>query len=117
MAGKDNLIPLDQRAKDEQRAIARKGGQARGAQRRERKLLSEICNMIGAMADKGELTKGLPEDSRTNDAAVAMAMYKAAKNGDNKAAAWIRDTKGESKVQVEVAKAEPIDMSDLGFDE
>lgn len=117
MKGEENLIPFNKRAEDEQRAIARKGGQARGKQRREKKLLSEICNMIGNMDCKNSLTKGLPDDARTNDAAVAMAMYKAARNGDTKAATWIRDTKGESKVQVELAKAEPIDMSNLGFDE
>lgn len=116
MANEKNLIPFNERAKSEQRDIARKGGQARGKQRREKKLLSEICNMIGSMDCKNSLTKGLPDDERTNDAAVVMAMYKAARNGDNKAAAWIRDTKGESKVQVELAKAEPIDMSDLGFE-
>lgn len=114
---KEDLIPLNKRTKDEQKNIARKGGRASGKARREKKLLSEICNMIGNMDCKNSLTKGLPDDSRTNDAAVVMSMYKAARNGDTKAATWIRDTKGESKVQVELAKAEPIDMSNLGFDE
>lgn len=115
MANNKNLKPIT--SAEQARELGRKGGRASAQARKDRKLLADICNMIGSMPCKKSLTKGLPDDERTNDASVVMAMYKAARNGDSKAAAWIRDTKGESKLQVELQKAEPIDMSDLGFEE
>ena len=41
-----NLIPLNQRAKDEQREIARMGGKARGKQRRMEKTCREVFKTI-----------------------------------------------------------------------
>lgn len=95
----------------------REGGKASGKARREKRLLSEICEMIGKQKSDSPLLEGLPEDERTKDAEVIAAQYLAAQAGDTKAATFLRDTKGESKVQVELAKAEPIDMSKLGFSE
>ena len=45
MAGEDNLIPLDRRAKDEQREIQSMGGVASGAARRRRKALREALDV------------------------------------------------------------------------
>ena len=44
MKGKENLIPLNKRTKEEQREIAKMGGKKSGEVRREKKKLSEIFN-------------------------------------------------------------------------
>ena len=95
------------------------GGKAFREKCVKKRLLSEICNQIGALKSDSELLEhlGLDADERTKDAAVVTAMYMAAEAGDSKAAAWIRDTKGESKIQVDVAPVLPIDTSDLYFNE
>lgn len=46
MAGQENLIPLNQRAKDEQRAIQVAGGKARGRQRRDNRDLREAFKAL-----------------------------------------------------------------------
>ena len=47
--GKANLVPLNERPAEEQRAIARKGGQKSGEARRRKKATREIVRMVLAM--------------------------------------------------------------------
>lgn len=53
--GNDNLIPMNERTKDEQREIARKGGIASGESRRRRKTLAQVL--------RDELEKPISEDN------------------------------------------------------
>lgn len=46
MANDENLIPLNQRAKDEQREIQRMGGKARGRQRRDNRDLRKVFEAL-----------------------------------------------------------------------
>ena len=50
----DNLIPFSELTEEEQRALARKGGQASVKARREKKMMREIINTILEMPLKGD---------------------------------------------------------------
>lgn len=86
MANEQNLKILSPK---EARENGRKGGIASGEARRRKRTLMEIMNEYGA-----EMSR---EDPRlTNDEKLVIEQYKKAKQeGDTKAAAFIRDTKGE----------------------
>ena len=58
MAGQDNLIPLNQRAKEEQRQIQVAGGKARGRQRRDNRDLREAFKALLPLQMKDK--KGQP---------------------------------------------------------
>ena len=93
--GQENLIPLNERAKDEQREIARKGGIARGEQRREEKLIKDSLKILLAMPS----TKG----NETIQDDLALALVNAGLGGNVKAIETIRDTLGQKpsdKVEV-----------------
>lgn len=86
MNGTDNLIPMNERTKEEQKEIARKGGIASGESRRARKTLKE------------ELLLLLEQDDIQNN--ISLALIKEAMVGNNsgsvtKAFEVIRDTIGE----------------------
>lgn len=92
---------LDHRTPSEQREIARKGGQASGAARRLKKMRRVAAEMLADMpvADnelrrKMELL-GVPEEDRTYQMAVVMAMLIQALKGNVNAAGFLRDTIGE----------------------
>ena len=75
----ENLIPMNKRAKDEQREIARLGGKARGKQRRMEKTCREVFSVIRNMPLKdGKLREemikaGFPDGEITYGAALAFA--------------------------------------------
>lgn len=54
--GNDNLIPMNERTKDEQREIATAGGKASGEARRRRKTLAQVL--------RDELEKPISEESQ-----------------------------------------------------
>lgn len=93
----EDLIPLSERTKDEQREIARQGGIASGEARRRKKELR--LSLIALLeADDGKL-----QDN------ICAALIKKAENGDVKAFEAIRDTVGE-KPASEVAVTGYEDM-------
>jgi hypothetical protein len=77
----ENLIPMNERTKEEQRKIARQGGIASGKARRERKTLKEELLLL--------LEKGDTQEK------ISLAMIKEALDGNTKAFEVIRDTIGE----------------------
>lgn len=94
MANDQNLIPLNERTKSEQRAIAAAGGRASGQSRRARKTLKEELLLL--------LSEG---DTQKN---VSVAMIQKALDGDTKAFEVIRDTIGEKPTEkVMVADVDP----------
>lgn len=104
MANADNLKGrgLDSRTANEQREIARKGGQASGAARRRKKALREASRVLSDMpvADKALRRKmellGVPEGDSTYQMAVLVAMLDQAMKGNVNAAYFLRDTIGEA---------------------
>ncbi len=101
MAGSDNLIPLNKRTKEEQRAITTAGGIASGESRRARKTLKEELLLL--------LSEGDTQKS------VSVALLQKAMDGDVKAFEVIRDTIGEKPVdKVENKNVDiVIDLGDL----
>lgn len=94
MAGTKNLIPLNKRTKEEQKAITTAGGKASGESRRARKTLKEELLLL--------LSEG---DTQKN---VSVAMIQKALDGDTKAFEVIRDTIGEKPTEkVMVADVDP----------
>lgn len=100
--GHDNLIPQSERTKEEQREIARKGGQASGAARRRKKNMKAAAKALLDMpVTSKELQAklkllGVPEGDATYQTAVLVAMLNQAMKGNVKAAYFCRDTIGES---------------------
>ena len=99
----DNLIPQSERTKEEQRAVAKKGGIASGKARREKKMMRETLETLLKMplTDKKlsdvEQIKSLAALSGKNitvQDAILLAQVKKAMKGDTRAAEYIRDTSG-----------------------
>ena len=89
MANVQNLIPLNKRAKSEQREIQKKGGERNGELRREKKVLKEILQeLLNLDYDiDGQVLKG--------SEATSVALIKQALSGNVKAFEVIRDTIGD----------------------
>lgn len=101
MANKENLIPLDERTKDEQREIARKGGIASGAARRRKKSLKEAADLYLSLpvTDKRRLNKlkrrALDPEDIDNQMAMVVGLTEAATAGDARAAKVILEMLGD----------------------
>lgn len=101
VANKENLIPLDERTKDEQREIARKGGIASGAARRRKKSLKEAADLYLSLpvTDKRQLNKlkrrALDPEDIDNQMAMVVGLTEAATAGDARAAKVILEMLGD----------------------
>lgn len=103
----DNLIPQSERTKEEQRAIARKGGIASGKARREKKLMRETLDVLlsmpmknGKFADVESIRSfaALKGKNISVQDAILIAQVQKAMKGDTKAAEYVRDTIGQKPV-------------------
>lgn len=103
MAGSDNLIPLNKRTKEEQKAITTAGGIASGESRRARKTLKEELLLL--------LSEGDTQKS------VSVALLQKAMDGDVKAFEVLRDTIGERPVDRVQATQTVVDMSKFTTEE
>ena len=97
----ENLIPMNERTKDEQREIASKGGKASGAARRRKRTMREAAQLIlqaPARAEQAALLQkyGIPERDCTNLMLIMAKAVQLAADGNLKAAEFIRDTLGEN---------------------
>ena len=99
--GYKNLVPLDQRTKDEQRTIQEKGGIASGVARRRKRSMREAADYYLALpeTDRRRVNALLrdevePEDV-DNQMSVVMGMAEAAKRGDARAAVVLLKMLGE----------------------
>lgn len=100
-AGKDNLIPMSERTKDEQREIAQKGGVESGKARRRKRTMKEAAQIIlkaPASAEQAELLKkyGIAEQDCTNLMVIMARAVQMAADGNLKAAEFVRDVLGEN---------------------
>ena len=102
MGSTDNLIPLNERTKEEQRRIAAKGGKASGKARRKKKTLQEIAQMfLYTPVNDEKLNKilddvGIPREEQTYILIMIFQQIRKAADGDLKAAEFIRETVGEN---------------------
>lgn len=105
MANEKNLIPLSERTKNEQREIAKKGGQASGAARRRKKSLREAADLYLSLpvADKRRLNKlkrrELDPLDIDNQMAMVVGLVEAATCGDAKAAKVVLEMLGDDPAQ------------------
>lgn len=93
MANEQNLNPFNTLTEDEQREIARKGGQASGESRRNKKLLRECLEILleKEMTDKSGKTMSGAE-------ALSTKLFAEAMKGNVKAFEVLRDTAGQKPI-------------------
>lgn len=101
MSNEDNLIPLSERTKDEQREIAKKGGKASGKARRKKRTTREAAQLILGLPvnrDQDEILKeyGIEKSDRNYLMLIMVKAVQMASDGDLKAIEFIRDTLGEN---------------------
>ena len=101
MPNEKNLIPMDQRSKEEARELGRKGGKASGASRRRKRSLKEAADLYLSLpvADRrlwNRMAKlGVDPDDIDNQMAMIIGLQQAAAAGDSKAAKVVFDLLGE----------------------
>jgi len=109
--GKDNLIPLNQRTKDEQKEITTKGGKASGvARRRKKKLKKEFEDLlkmpvVGKSYLKNLERLGVSTDGSTLQTVMTAALIVQACNGNVKAFEAIKETIEPPKVKADNGEA------------
>lgn len=113
--GEENLIPLNKRAKDEQRKIQQKGGIANGAARRRKKTAKQEIDMLLSLPVKSEKNKealkalGIDPNDANNQTMVVVSAYRNALKGDMKAAQLVMNRFGMTdaeKQQIKLKKEE-----------
>lgn len=82
----ENLIPFNERSKEEAREMGKKGGIASGKARKEKKLLKDELEVIMNNVNK---------DGKTYQELISTALVKEALKGNTKAYEIIRDTLGQ----------------------
>lgn len=114
----DNLVPLNERTKTEQRRIATAGGKASGVARRQKRTLREIAEMVGKMPVTDPqmldaLYKAGFKDPITNDDAAFFGLFRKAQSGDANAVKLLAEMRGQYSTRVEVEPVQPKPLIDL----
>ena len=96
-----NLIPMNERTKEEQREIARKGGRESGKVRRRKRTMKDAAQLILQLpvgAEQAALLQkyGIAESDCTNLMLLIVKTVQMAADGNLKAVEFIRDTLGEN---------------------
>jgi hypothetical protein len=102
MAGVENLVPLNQRTKDEQREIQKKGGAESGRARREQRTMRDTAKFILGLkpdvpdaAIKKMAQLGVMDEELTMMFLSVYKQQEKALKGDLPALQFLRDTSGE----------------------
>lgn len=101
MAGEENLIPMDQRSKEEARECGRLGGINSGVSRRRKRSLREAADIYLSLpvSDRRRWNKiarkGINPDDVDNQMAMIIGLTEAATLGDARAAKVVIDLLGE----------------------
>lgn len=101
MSNEKNLIPMDQRSKEEARELGRKGGQASGASRRRKRSLKEAADLFLSLpvTDRktfNRMTKaGIDPSDVDYQMAMLVGLTLAATEGDARAGRLIKDIIGD----------------------
>ena len=107
MANEDNLIPISDRTKSEQRKITQSGGIASGEARRRRKAFKKIIDelLTRDISSKKDLALAQDfdlKDDVTQEQLIMMALLKAAKAGNVHAVREIRSiTRDDEDLKIE----------------
>lgn len=114
----DNLVPLNERTKTEQRQIAKAGGKASGAARRQKRTMREIAEMVATMEVKdpkmlAALHAAGFKDPITNDDAAFFGLIRKAQTGDPAAMKLLAEMRGQYSTRVEVEPVQPKPLIDL----
>ena len=114
----DNLVPLNERTKTEQRRIAKAGGKASGAARRQKRTMREIAEMVATMELKdpkmlAALHAAGFKDPITNDDAAFFGLIRKAQTGDPAAMKLLAEMRGQYSTRVEVEPVQPKPLIDL----
>lgn len=113
--GKENLVPCNQRSKEEASELGRKGGVASGKARQKKRLMKDlVIEMLNSKIWSDELKAKIlnvfpemeDEKMQVQTAMIASQIQKAMK-GDTKAFEVMRDTAGQK----------PVEQQVIGFDE
>ena len=108
MANEQNLVPINERTKSEQREIASAGGKASGKARRRKKSMKQkmqlLLSLPAADNDQAELSAmGVDPEDMDNEMVLVKALFLAAAEGDTKAFDRIQDVLGRSVAREELA--------------
>ena len=109
MANEQNLVPINERTKSEQREITRKGGIASGIARRQKKTLAQIGDMIGNLDIKSEKNRailkdaGINDEDMINDVGMLFRLNLKAQQGDPKAIELLAKLRGQLKTEEPLA--------------
>ena len=108
MANEQNLVPINERTKSEQREIASAGGKASGKARRRKKNLKQkmqlLLSLPAADNDQAELSAmGVDPEDMDNEMVLVKALFLAAAEGDTKAFDRIQDVLGRTVAREELA--------------
>lgn len=114
----DNLVPLSERTKTEQRRIATAGGKASGVARRQKRTMREIAEMVATMELKdpkmlAALHAAGFKDPITNDDAAFFGLIRKAQTGDPSAMKLLAEMRGQYSTRVEVEPVQPKPLIDL----
>lgn len=99
--GYKNLIPMDQRSKDEARCYGELGGIASGVSRRRKRSLKEAADLYLSLPVSDQrrcnkiARKGVDPEDVDNQMAIIIGLADAAASGDARAAKTIFDLLGE----------------------
>lgn len=102
MPNEQNLVPMDQRTKEEARELGREGGRASGVARRRKRSLREAADLYLSLpvADRRKWNKiareGVDPEDIDNQMAMIIGLTQQAMKGDAKAAKVIVDLIGEA---------------------
>lgn len=102
MPNEQNLVPMDQRTKEEARELGREGGRASGVARRRKRSLREAADLYLSLpvADRKSWNKiareGVDPEDIDNQMAMIIGLTQQAMKGDAKAAKVIVDLIGEA---------------------
>lgn len=119
MANEQNLIPINERTKSEQREIVTKGGIASGVARRQKKTLKQIGEMIGGLNIKSEKNRaimreaGIQDEDMINDVGMMFRLNLKAQQGDTKAIELLAKLRGQLKEQISAEVADVTPLVDL----
>ena len=116
----EDLIPMSERTKEEQKIIATQGGKASGAARRKKRNMQEFASIILGLAMKsGEVHSveditslaDIKGKNLTVDQAILLKQAEKALKGDLRSAEFIRDTSGQKPI--ETVKADVTNNNEL----
>jgi hypothetical protein len=119
MAGaNDNLVPLNERTKEEQRRITTAGGKASGIARAKKRTMREIAEMVATMEVKDPKMLAMLhaagfQDPITNDDAAFFGLIRKAQSGDPAAMKLLAEMRGQYSTRVEVEPIQPKPLIDL----